>query len=183
MKTNRLNRIYLVIAITGIFLISCKKDNTMPATQKTPPPVLEAVTPSVSVIDYGAENGNFRTMRAVINTNSYTVQDTSNNAELSGDLAQIVATFYVSSDGIIASGEYSFSNSEVKTPFTFDSASLIKATDNSSGNLISDDIVKGKIVVTQNGNNYIFNINCGLLLGKKITTAYAGSVTYLDESN
>ncbi len=196
MKRNLLFTISLIMVAIGTSLVSCmKQDNPVLAgiqTNQLKTPLhlnsgtaLHIPTTGGFIVDYSADSTvNIRTLRTVLNANSFTISDSISGTNLSGNVAQIELTFYVTGDGVIPSGVYSFTSFNTNTPFTFSSGTLIKAINSADNKIVTNnDFVKGTISVTQNANNYQFAISAGLLSNyEKLTASFTGPVVYLDES-
>lgn len=75
--------------------------------------------------------------------------------------AKVNVAFYVNNDGLIPSGEYSFSNSETKSPFTFDSGVFTLDYGSDSYSTQSDQIVDSCIWHDIFRNIQWFNRLCG----------------------
>lgn len=96
-----------------------------------------------------------------------------NNDEqsISGTSALVNLNYYVNTDNQIPEGEYLFSNSDSKSPFTFDSAIFSGAVDSDGYSVPDSPIVDGSVIVTLNENEYQFEFQ-GVL---ESVTMFTGS--------
>lgn len=83
-------------------------------------------------------------------------------------------------DGVIPSGDYTFSTSEDKSPFPFDSAVFLGANGSDNYGTQTDQIVSGSIKVNQIGNQYVFAFQVELASGMTFSESYNGSMEYAD---
>ena len=178
MKTILSHKAIMLLALASIIIVSCKKesDTSVPVTK--PPVNQPSVAPIGSIVDNGSVNADTRIMKIGFNSQNYTLY--SPNEDVSYVSAKVNVAFYVNNDGLIPSGEYSFSNSDSKSPFTFDSG--VFALDfggNASGNQ-SDQIADGKIIVTQIGDKYQFSLDITLASGMTSSQILNGPVDYAD---
>ena len=178
MKTHLSGRNLILFGIVVFFMLSCsKKDNLMnPAV--VPPVTQHNPTAIGAILDSGAVNANTRVMKMALNTENFTLYGS--NEEVSYASAKVKIAFYVNNDGLIPSGDYNFSNSNSKTPFTFDSGVLLYAVGSDSYNSSSDQIVNGTVSVSQNGNNYVFALQISLASGLTASQSYSGAIDYAD---
>jgi hypothetical protein len=178
MKTYISGRNLILFGFVGFFMLSCsKKDNIMnpvvvpPVTQQNP-------TAVGAILDSGVVNSGTRVMKMALNTENFNLY--SSNEEVSYASAKVKIAFYVNNDGLIPSGDYNFSNSAAKTPFTFDSGVLLYTVGNDSYNNSSDQIVAGTVSVSQNGKNYVFALQISLASGLTASQSYSGAIAYTD---
>ena len=115
-------------------------------------------------------------MSAAFNVRNFSL----NSNEIYGTSALVNLTYYVNADARIPEGEYLFSNSDSKSPFTFDSAIFSGAMDSNGSSVPDSQIVDGSVVVTQNGDEYLFEIQGHLESGAEVTVSARGVLTYED---
>jgi len=175
-KLNYLTAFVLLIAT--IFAISCTKESALLVKVPTSGTYIE---PPVSVIGGMIDLGLINSETRVMATNF-----TAKNIGLDGvdammdPSAQVTLIYYVDKDAQIPDGEYSFSNSDSKSPFTFDSAVFGGGVD-SDGNLIaSENIVDGSVVVSREGAEYTFLLQGHLQSGKILSLNANGPLSYND---
>jgi len=169
------------LLIVTMLTISCSKESSSLGSGLTPAPAVQIPDASTigSIVDLGPINSEARAMLTIVNAQSFAVN--ANDAVVAGTSALINLTYYVSSDGQIPSGEYTFSDS--KGPFTFSSAFFGSAVD-SNGNLIPGErIVDGSVSVTQNGNSYHFDFQGHLESGAMFSGSSDGVLNYSDNEN
>ena len=178
MKTILSHKTFMLLAFASIIIVSCKKESDTSVPVVKPPVNKPAVASLGSIVDNGSVNADTRTMKIGFNSQNYTLY--SPNEDVSYVSAKVNVAFYVNNDGLIPSGEYSFSNSDTKSPYTFDSGvfSLDYGSD-SYGNQ-SDQISDGKIIVTQVGDKYQFSMQITLASGMTSSQILNGSVDYAD---
>jgi hypothetical protein len=158
--------------------ISCSKEDD---------PVKKDVVPGVSqpsptaigaIVDSGDVNPGTRVMKMNLNPQYFTLYGF-NDQELNA-AAKVNVAFYVNNDGSIPSGEYSYSDNDTKTPFTFDSAQLSYLPGSNSQASTTDQVVDGKITVNQQGNIYVFSLSLNLASGMTTSHIYTGVFDYAD---
>ncbi len=181
MKTKSPIRSLVILAISSIALISCSKEssslNPVTGTPVNPPPV-----PIVgSIVDLGPTASNTRVMQLALNQQNFILYFP--DESVSNAPAQFQVTLYANSDGLIPTGEYTFTNSGTKTPFTFDSGNLKFAVGSDSYSNQTDPVVDGSIIVTQDGDKYVFALQVNLASGLTTSDIYSGSITYSDFSS
>jgi hypothetical protein len=174
MKTKNSSKLLLVAAMVATVSLSCSKEKINP----TIVPVTSAM--EGSIVDYGLVSPDARSMVAILNAQNVSLFGTGNTDMSPLNSAQIQATLYVNDDGSIPTGEYVYSNSESKSPFTFDSASLSGSSDADPGSSINDQIISGKIYVSKDGDKYFFIIQGDLNQGLTFEASYDGSMKYTD---
>jgi len=179
MKTHLTHKLIHIVIIAAIILISCsKKDDMMnpvvhPATPYTP-------TAIGAITDSGAVSPGVRVMKMDLNTQNFALYNS--NEEVSFADAKVKVAFYVNSDGSIPPGSYSFSDSDSKTPFTFDSASLHFTPGVNTSNSQSDQVADGTITVNRDGDVYVFSMQLNLASGMKTSQTYGGVLDYADSN-
>jgi hypothetical protein len=178
MKTILSHKTFMLLAFASIIIVSCKKesDTSIPVVK---PPVNQPSVASIgSIVDVGAVNTDTRIMKIGFNSQNYTLY--SPNEDVSNVSAKVNVAFYVNNDGLIPSGEYSFSNSDSKSPYTFDSGVFTLDYGSDSYSNQSDQIADGKIIVTQVGNKYQFSMQITLASGMTSSQILNGPVDYAD---
>jgi hypothetical protein len=171
-----------VLSIVNILTISCTKQSAPLGTGYTPPPVgqLPGVTEIGSLTDLGPINSETRVMSAAFKVQSFSLNN--DEVSLSGTTALVNLNYYVNMDAQIPEGEYLFSNSDSKSPFTFDSAIFSGAVDSNGYSVPDSQIVDGTVVVTQNGDEYLFEFQGSLESGVMFTGSARGALTYTDNA-
>jgi hypothetical protein len=173
MKTSISGKIILLFGFTCMIILSCSKqeDNidqvTIPSVSQKPYLEIGAI------VDTGAITTGIRYMETALYEQYLTLKGTAD--EVTHAMIEVKVAFYVNSDGHIPSGEYTFSNS--KTPFTFDSGSLIYSQ---LFNTKIDRIVGGTIAVSQIGKTYVLSLKVQLDSGMTASQVYQGSLAYTD---
>ena len=144
MKTKLLLQSIMMISVSSLLMVSCSKDSD----SLTPAPVVPDSPPIVStlgtIVDAGPinpANTDTRVMNMVFVPKSYALY--SPDESVSYVTAQIQVAFYVNSDGLIPTGEYSFSGTGSKTPFTFDSGQFMLLPGSDATTAQTDQIVDG----------------------------------------
>jgi hypothetical protein len=173
MKTHISGKVILFFSFTSILIIACsKEDDNM--YQVTIPSVKQQKLDEIgAIVDNGIVNPGTRFMETNLYEQYFTLKGT--NEEVSHAMIETKVAFYVNSDEQIPSGEYSFSDS--KTPFTFDSGSLIYSQ---LFNTKIDQITGGTITVNKDGDKYILSFQIQLQSGMTATQIYEGSLVYKD---
>jgi hypothetical protein len=169
-----------ILLIASIFVISCSKESSplYSGSTQNNDNQLPGSTEIGSVVDLGLINPDTRVMLTTLTVQSFTI----NNNEVPSNSAQIALVYYVNQDSRIPDGEYSFSNSDAKSPFTFDSAMFVGGVDSNGYPIPSEKIVDGSVLVSQDGGNYVFQIQGHLESGTVFTGSSKGSVTYTDNN-
>jgi hypothetical protein len=175
MKTDLTSKTVMLFGFAAITLFSCSKESDSPFTGNVFSNEPAAVTTIGNIFDYGHVNDNTRLMKADLSVQNYNLYGS--DGELSSAPAKIEVAFYVNEDGLIPPGEYTFSSSETKSPFTFDSGMLIL---DSEGITFRTPVSDGIILVNKEGENYVFEIQVGLESGITFSKRYNGSMTYAD---
>jgi hypothetical protein len=178
MKTHISAKGFLSFCLFTTVVISCsKKDDTMDqvVVSRVSEPSPTAIG---AIVDSGDVNPGTRVMKMNLNPQYFTLYG-SNDQELNA-AAKVNVAFYVNNDGLIPSGEYSFSDNDTKTPFTFDSAQLSFIAGSQTQVLTTDQVVDGKITVTQQGNIYEFSLSLNLASGMTTSHIYTGVFDYAD---
>jgi hypothetical protein len=158
--------------------ISCsKKDDTINPVVKTPV-THPSPTAIGAIVDSGTVSQGTRVMKMDLNPQYFTLYGSEDQVSYAN--AKVNVAFYVNNDGLIPSGEYSFSNSDGKTPFTFDSAALTYIPGSNSQASTSDQVVDGTITVNQQGNIYVFSLQINLASGLTTSQIYSGVFDYAD---
>jgi hypothetical protein len=178
MKTTLTGKPLMFFAFVSIMMISCGKESNSFIPASGLPDTTPTVTTIGSVVDLGIINNDTRIMSTDLTTQSFTLYGTDD--ELSYVSGKVQLAFYVNADGVIPSGEYAFSNSEEKIPFTFDSGVFLLSGGGDSGGIPSDPIVNGNIIVTQDGDKYILALQVELASGTTFSERYNGSLAYTD---
>jgi len=177
MKTQKPVKFLAITCFIPLLFISCsKKDMTNPALVQ---PVTQPSAASIgAILDSGAVNSTTRVMKMALNTENFTLYGS--NEEVSYAAAKVNVAFYVNNDGLIPSGDYNFSSSGSKIPFTFDSGVLLYAVGSDSYSTNSDQIVDGTISVKQDGSKYVFSLQISLASGLTASQIYSGALDYED---
>ena len=178
MKTNSTNKIMIIFTMVSLIMISCGKETNSFLPASGIPDNQPVVATIGSVVDQGIINENTRIMSTDLTSQNFTLYGTDD--ELSYVTAQVKVAFYVNTDGLIPSGEYTFSSSDSKAPFTFDSGVLILANGSDSASSQPDQMVNGVIVVNQDGGKYVFELQIELASGMTFSQRYDGSLVYSD---
>jgi hypothetical protein len=172
---------FLVVAllIASAFAISCTKDSFPdgPVNPGSGDPLPGAEIGSI--VDLGLVNSNTRVMSATFMTNSLALDGY--EVDLMGSAAMVTIFYYVDKDAHIPEGEYSFSTTDTKSPFTFDSALLHSAVDANGNQIPQASIVGGSVVVTREGPEYVFQLQGQLDSGQLISGLAKGELTYNDD--
>ena len=177
MKTDLPNKTAMLFALATITLFSCSKESDSPFTgnvNSNEPTIAATIG---SIVDFGQVNSNTRLMKADLSIQNYNLYGS--EGDLSSAPAKVEVAFYVNEDGIIPPGEYTFKSSETKSPFTFDSGMFIL---DSEGNTYRTPISDGTILVSKEGDNYIFEMQAELESGMTFSKRYNGTMTYADVS-
>jgi hypothetical protein len=177
-KTNLSKKTFILLTFASIIMGSCGKESNsfLPASGL---PDNQPSSASIgSIVDLGIINADTRIMRAHLNAQNYTLYGS--NEELSYVLGQVTVAFNVNADGFIPSGKYTFSNSETKSPFTFDSGDFLFADSGDSNGIQSDQIVNGNIIVDQNEDKYVIALQVDLASGMTFSERLNGSLSYAD---
>jgi hypothetical protein len=178
MKTNLFGKNLILVVIVALIMLSCSKKDNLVNPVVVPPVTQPNPTAIGAIVDSGVVNASTRVMKMALNTQNFTLYGS--NEEVSYASAKVKIAFYVNNDGLIPSGDYNFSNSYAKTPFTFDSGVLLYAVGSDSYNTSSDQIVDGTVSVSQNGNNYVFALQISLASGLTASQSYGGAINYAD---
>jgi hypothetical protein len=173
MKTIYPIKICLLLLLATIGLLSCSKESDSILPVNVPVNNPSSDIQLGNIVDYGVVNGDTRMMKIAIVPQTFNLYDSLENIAIAS--AQVDLSLYVNKDGLIPTGEYMFSNSSDKTPFTFDSGNFIVSNSNKP-----DQIVDGSIIVKQDGVNYVLIIQAGLKSGLTFSQIYHGSVAYSD---
>jgi hypothetical protein len=173
MKTNYSKNISMLLVFISLGIISCTKESDSPTPVNVPSNDQSSNVLLGSLVDFGMVNGDTRMMKMVINPRNFNLYDS--NGELSNTSAQFELSFYVNEDGIIPVGEYTYSSSDIKSPFTFDSG-IFKVANNSQ----PDQVLDGSINVSRDGGNYVFSFQAALGSGMTFSETYHGSIQYSD---
>ncbi len=110
----------IVWLVATVFAISCTKESApLAAVDPLATSSLQSSIPEIGgLIDLGLINSETRVMATTFNTKS--VELDGENVDLMQSPAQVTLTIYVNQDAQIPAGEYAFSNSITKFPFSFD---------------------------------------------------------------
>jgi hypothetical protein len=181
MKTYIPVKVFLSFCFIIITVISCsKKDDTV-----SPVTVTQVTHPSPTaigaIVDSGIISPGTRVMKMELNPQYFTLYDA--QEQVSSAAAKVNVAFYVNDDGSIPAGEYRFSDSDGKTPFTFDSATLSFIPGSNSQASNTDQVVDGTIKVSQQGSVYVFSLQINLASGMTTSQIYTGVFDYADSMN
>jgi len=178
MKTFLSTRVLIILSFVALAIVSCsKKDDTVNPPVK--PPVTQSGTPSIgAILDSGVVNTSTRVMKMALDTQRFALYNS--DEQVSFASATVKVAFYVNNDGSIPTGDYSFSGADTKSPFTFDSASLVYVPGSDSKNVSSDQVVDGTISVNQQGTSYTFSLIVSLASGLTTSMIYSGPLDYAD---
>jgi hypothetical protein len=178
MKTYIPVKVLLSVCFITIIVISCsKKDDTInqvAVSQITHP----SPTAIGAIVDSGTVSPGTRVMKMELNPQNFTLYGS--GEQVSYALAKVNIAFYVNDDGLIPSGEYRFSDSDGKTPFTFDSAALSYIPGSNSQISNTDQVVNGTINVNQQDGLYVFSLQINLASGMTASQIYSGVFDYAD---
>ncbi len=178
MKTILSHKTFMLLAFASIIIVSCKKEADS-LNQVAKPSVNQPSVASLgSIVDVGPVNADTRIMKIDLTSQNYTLYGS--NEDVSYVSAKVNIAFYVNNDGLIPSGEYSFANSDTKSPFTFDSGVFMLEYGSDSYSTQSDQIVDGKIIVTQVADKYQFSMQINLSSGMTSSEILNGSIAYAD---
>lgn len=172
MKTIQYTKLILVLAFSAFSAVSCKKDIQPSKTgPSNPSPAQDMV-----ILDHGVSNDTTKIMQVIFTSQSYTISNSNSNS--SGLGAKINVSFYSNKDNMIPSGNYLYSNSVGKVPFTFSDAT-VHISDNY---LKQEDFVvnSGTITVNTDGTAYTIQFSGVLSNGDSFSATYNGSVFYSD---
>jgi hypothetical protein len=176
MKTKFYLKHFLLAIMAVVFAISCTKVDTNP-------PVLATVTPDPgAIVDFGVLGDGARMMQVTLNTQNFSLEGGDLSSVVSGNFSQLMVVFYVDADGAIPDGNYVFSSSDTKVPFTFDSAVLLSASSEIPYIAYTDQFVNGQINVEKTEDHYSFTVQCDLSQGLKYSGNYNGPMNYTDYS-
>lgn len=178
MKTHLPEKVFLSFCFMTMIAISCsKKDDTINPVV-VPPITHPSPTAIGAIVDSGDVSPGTRVMKMVLNPQYFTLYGS--EEQVSYTVAKVTVAFYVNNDGLIPSGEYRFSNSDGKTPYTFDSATLSYIPGSSSQASNTDQVVDGTINVNQQGSIYVFSLDINLASGMTTSQIYSGVFDYAD---
>jgi hypothetical protein len=168
------------LSITAMFVISCTKESAYLSSDFKLPPEdqVSAISQVGSMVDLGLINPDTRVMLTTLNAQNFSLSG--DNVDISGTTATFNLTYYVNKDAQIPEGEYSFSDSDSKLPFTFDSAVFGGGVDSNGYSIPPEKIVDGSVTVTQDGNSYLFQIQGHLESGTIFSGSTKGSLHYAD---
>lgn len=178
MKTKFSSGILVLFATATLVLASCKKDTIAPSTSGVLPSYPTDQASLGNIVDYGLLTPDVRVMKTELTAQDYTLTGT--DGAVSGSGSQVAAAFYVNADGSIPTGEYLFSDTPEKSPFTFDSGAVLGMHSNNPDGMQTDQIVGGKITVQQNGNSYQIAVEVNLASGMVFNGTYNGRLDYAD---
>jgi hypothetical protein len=177
MKALLIKKTILLITCVSLIMISCskKEDTQQPAVPSVNQPSPISIG---AIVDSGIVNTGTRAMVMDLNTENFILYGA--NEEVAYVPAKVRVAFYVNNDGLIPSGDYNYSNSYSKSPYTFDSGVLMLAVGSDSFTTQSDQIVDGVITVRQDGNKYVFSLQITLASGMTASQSFSGSIVYAD---
>jgi hypothetical protein len=168
----------MLFGFVSVILFSCsKKDDTIQPVYK-PPDNPGTLNPIGTIVDSGLVASNTRIMKMELSTLPYTLYGS--NEEVSYVSASTTVALYVNQDGLIPAGEYSFVSSDSKAPFTFTTGVLKLMAGSDSNGATTDQIVDGKINITQDGDKYAVSLEINLASGKTASEIFTGSLAYAD---
>lgn len=179
MKTHLIKKYIPVFTFILIILIACsKKDNTVQPVV-TPPVTPQGTDKSIgAILDSGTVSKGLRYMVLDLNAQHFTLYSPDDEVAYVSAIVRVV--FYVNNDGLIPSGDYNFTSSNIGSPFTFSSGALM-LTSESKTSTTTDTIVDGIITVTQSGKSYSFAMNVTLASGFTTSQIFGGPVDYADK--
>jgi hypothetical protein len=119
-------------------------------------------------------------MSSTLQTQSFVVSGTS--GDLAGTSATVSLRYYVGLDAQIPEGQYTYSNSDAKTNFTFDAAMVSGAIDSTGYPIAPARLVDGSIVVKQVGSVYQFSFQGTLESGNTFSGHTQGTLAYSDNN-
>jgi hypothetical protein len=176
MKTKLSSKIIVMFAITSAILLSCSKESDPTYSANTPPPTVEMK--AGYIVDYGLVNENTRLMYTSLSSMNQTLSGSVNGSDAAVSLVEV--SLYSNEDGLIPSGDYTFTTEEVKSPFTFESGAV-------SGNFNNDgyvnqpmQIVNGLIKVMYDGDKYTFTFSFELASGMAFDGSFSDKISYSD---
>jgi len=173
----------MLILIASFFVISCSKESALLGTNLIPATADQLPVGSEigSIVDLGLINTDTRVMQTILNVQNFLLNG-SGYGDISDVSATLSLTYYVGADAQIPAGVYAFSNSDAKSPFTFDSAIVVNAVDANGNLFVSEKIVDGSVTVTQDGGSYEFQFQGHLESGATFAGDTKGSVKYSDNN-
>jgi hypothetical protein len=174
------NLLMCIFLIAILFAISCTKQSAPlgSGTSLTPP---DGTPIEIgSVVDLGLVNADTRVMATTLQTQSFVISGADGN--FAGTAATISLNYYVDQDAQIPDGQYVFSNSDIKTNHTFDSAIIIAAVDSTGNPHSSENILDGVVDVKQVSGGYQFAIQGTLQSGSTFTGHTQGTIAYTDNN-
>jgi hypothetical protein len=174
MKANLSSKILMFVTLVTIAMVSCTKESSDSLFGGLPSGSPTSVSTSGSIVDNGVVNDNIRLMKVDVTIPSFTLSGS--DGELQGSDSKISVSFYTDDDGLIPTGFYSFSTSDIKTAYTFDSGAIL----GSVGSGQTDQITGGVITVQQNGDQYQFVLQVQLASDLKFDGIYNGKMGYED---
>jgi hypothetical protein len=176
MKTKLSSKIIVMVAITSAIVLSCSKESDPTYSANTPPPTVEMK--AGYIVDYGLVNENTRLMYTSLSSMNQTLSGSVNGSDAAVSLVEV--SLYSNEDGLIPSGDYTFTTEEVKSPFTFESGAV-------SGNFNNDgyvnqpmQIVNGLIKVMYDGDKYTFTFSFELASGMAFDGSFSDKISYSD---
>jgi hypothetical protein len=173
MKTSNLSKIFMLLFVISAAMVSCSKEISPTPSGNPSAGGLVSYNVLGNIVDYGLVNSDTRMMKMAISPQYFNLYDSDGN--LSRTAGQVQLSFYVNDDGFIPEGDYSFSETDSKTPFSFDAGDFLAAN-----SVNADPIVRGAVKVSRSGENYMFAIQADLASGMKFSESYHGSMLYAD---
>jgi hypothetical protein len=164
MKTHYFVKDLVLYVFVSLSIISCTKESDTVSPVNIPSDKQATSALIGNLVDFGSVSADTRLMRLYDSV-----------GEISQTSARIELSFYVNEDGSIPAGEYTYSSSVDKTPYTFDTGVFM-----STSGTQSDQIVNGSIFVNRSAANYVFTFQAGLASGMTFSQRYDGSISYTD---
>jgi hypothetical protein len=176
MKTILSQRFFLLIASISIIVSSCTKDSL--SLVGNTGSNLTSISPIGSIVDWGLIDTENHLMVTTLNSPNITTANYSPDFNVAG--RQLSFQFYSQEDGILPSGVYNFSNTDVKSPFTFDSGVLKSALINGNTEVQDISVADGFVTVVYDGSQYSFSYQVKLSTGEIVSGTNEGNMSYED---
>jgi hypothetical protein len=167
MKTFKITKLFLVMALGAISLVSCEKTNQPSASANMEDGIIQ---------DKGLMNDSTRIMESVLTSQDYVLTNLYTNMPGSGALIKV--KFFSNEDGKIPTGKYTCSNYSNKGSFTFSDATF-QLPDNSDRQGVFT-IINGTVSVNQEGSRYMLEFDGELSNGETFLAYYTGVMNYSD---
>jgi hypothetical protein len=176
MKTKLSSKFFIMVALASVIVVSCSKESDSPSSTPAPNPIPEIK--AGYVVDYGLVNDNTRLMYASLSSMNQTLNGSVNGSDAAVSLVEV--SLYTNEDGFIPSGDYTFSSSEDKSPFTFESGT-VSGDFNYDGYMNQPlQIHNGIIKVLNEGDKYTFTFNLELASGMAFDGSFSDRISYSD---